>query len=91
MGVDKGIFHAKVGVQANEKEMPAMPAKVQDQPQAAFRDKSAAQYLEISRSTFRALVKAGKIPQPIKPSVGVSLWRREWLDKFLDDAEKGGC
>lgn len=62
-----------------------MPAKVTDQ--ATFRDKSAAQYLEISRSTFRALVKAGKIPPPLKPSPGVSLWRREWLDRFLDEVE----
>ncbi|MGK9453080.1 hypothetical protein ACSSZE_17795 [Acidithiobacillus caldus] len=55
MGVDNGIFHVTMEMQANEKEMPAMPGKVQDHPQAAFRDKSAAQYLEISRSTFRAL------------------------------------
>ncbi|OFC40482.1 hypothetical protein BAE30_16560 [Acidithiobacillus caldus] len=87
MGVDNGIFHVTMEMQANEKEMPAMPGKVQDHPQAAFRDKSAAQYLEISRSTFRALVKAGKIPPPLKPSQGVSLWRREWLDKFLDEVE----
>mgnify|MGYP001626423538 CR=1 FL=1 len=43
--------------------------------QAVFRDKHAAQYLDMSRSTFRAYVKAGKIPQPLKPSQGVSLWR----------------
>ncbi|MBW9249923.1 MAG: hypothetical protein GJU72_12850 [Acidithiobacillus ferriphilus] len=65
-----------------------MPAKVSDfANQAAFRDKNAASYLDMSRSTFRALVKAGRLPQPLKPSVGVSLWRREWLDKFLDEAE----
>ena len=62
-----------------------MPAKVTDQ--AVFRDKNAAAYLDMSRSTFRLLVQKGRIPQPLKPSVGVSLWRKEWLDKFLDEAE----
>ena len=57
--------------------------------QAVFRDKHAAQYLDMSRSTFRAYVKAGKIPQPLKPSQGVSLWRKEWLDRYLDELEGG--
>ena len=61
-----------------------MPAKTD---QATFRDRSGAQYLDISRSTFRVLVKTGKIPQPLKPSIGVSLWRKEWLDKYLDELE----
>ncbi len=56
--------------------------------QAAYRDKDAARYLSISRSTFRLLVKNGRIPQPLKPSVGVSLWRREWLDQFLGELER---
>ncbi len=55
--------------------------------QAVFRDRKAAQYIDVSRSTFRAYVKAGRIPQPLKPSNGVTLWRREWLDKFLADVE----
>ena len=63
---------------------------MQNEPQAVFRDKNAAQYLNISRSTFRALVKAGRIPQPLKPSTGVSLWRREWLDRFLDSLDEEG-
>lgn len=55
--------------------------------QAAFRDKSAAQYLNVSRTKFRELVKQGRIPQPLKPSEGISIWRKEWLDRFLDELE----
>lgn len=53
---------------------------------AAFRARTAAQYLAISKSHFHMLVRAGKLPQPIKLGCA-SLWRREWLDEFLSKME----
>jgi predicted DNA-binding transcriptional regulator AlpA len=55
-----------------------------------LRDREAARYMGISRSSFRALVKSGRIPAPLKPSIGISLWKREWLDKFVNSLDKEG-
>jgi len=52
--------------------------------QRLMRDQQAAQYLGISRSHFRKLVSAGKLPQPINLD-GAVAWDRLSLDEAVDD------
>jgi excisionase family DNA binding protein len=42
----------------------------------------AAAYLNYSESHFRALVRAGKVPKPIRPN-GKCLWHQPLLDDFM--------
>lgn len=46
----------------------------------------------VSKSTFWQYVKEGKLPQPIKPSSKISLWRECDIDFAMQYAfQNGGC
>jgi excisionase family DNA binding protein len=49
----------------------------------------AARYLKYSESHFRALVRAGKLPQPVRPGGpgGKLLWRKSLLDEHMRSLE----
>ncbi|MBW9250232.1 MAG: hypothetical protein GJU72_14505 [Acidithiobacillus ferriphilus] len=47
----------------------------------------AAVYSGMSRSKFLDLVAKGIAPRPKKPSIGVTIWDRIDLDKWLDEME----
>jgi predicted DNA-binding transcriptional regulator AlpA len=42
----------------------------------------AAQHLRYSESHFRTLVRAGKVPRPVRIN-GKLLWRESWLDDHM--------
>ncbi|QSX75747.1 AlpA family phage regulatory protein [Lysobacter arenosi] len=44
--------------------------------------------IPVSRSTFWAGVKAGRFPQPVKLSPGVTVWRAADLMRYIADAGK---
>lgn len=47
-------------------------------------DSTAAEYLDVARSTFRKLVATGDVPRPITiPGMRSSRWRREELDEAV--------
>jgi predicted DNA-binding transcriptional regulator AlpA len=46
--------------------------------------REAAQHLHYSESHFRALVRTGKVPSPVRIS-GKLLWRQSMLDQFMHD------
>ena len=52
---------------------------------AYFSTAEAAVYLNYSESHFRALVRAGKLPQPMRPygPNGKCLWAQTVLDEFM--------
>lgn len=49
-----------------------------------------AEYLSVSRSTVNALVRAKKIPRPIRITDRVIRWDREAIDKMLAEAPQAG-
>jgi len=50
----------------------------------ALREEDAAYYLSLSPSTFRSEVAVGRIPAPIRLTVGRQAWLRDDLDAYLD-------
>jgi len=46
----------------------------------------AAAHVKYSESHFRALVRAGKVPQPVRIN-GKLLWRQSLLDNFMHNLE----
>jgi predicted DNA-binding transcriptional regulator AlpA len=46
--------------------------------------------LPISQATFWSWVKAGKAPQPIKLSAGVTVWRKSDVIAFAESLAGGG-
>ena len=50
----------------------------------AMRAPMAAHYVGMGRSKFLDLVAKGLAPKPKRPSVGVTIWDRVDLDKWLD-------
>jgi Predicted transcriptional regulator len=54
--------------------------------QNVFRVKAAAAYLDVGQSTVWRWSAEGKLPKPIKLSARVSIWKKEWLDAFLEAA-----
>ena len=62
-----------------------MPEDDPDRWPSLMSDATAAQYLDIARSTFRKLVARGDVPRPITiPGVRSSRWRREDLDQAAE-------
>ncbi|WP_436395086.1 helix-turn-helix transcriptional regulator [Acidithiobacillus ferriphilus] len=49
-----------------------------------LRAQMAAGYTGMSRSKFLDLVAKGIAPRPKKPSVGVTIWDKQDLDRWLD-------
>jgi predicted DNA-binding transcriptional regulator AlpA len=54
--------------------------------QGSMRAKSAAAFLGIGESTFWRWVSEGKLPKGIHLSTRATIWRKEWLDTFLEQA-----
>ncbi len=54
-----------------------------------FRIKDAAKYLGISVTTFWRYVKEGKIKKGLQygDNKRITVWRKQWLDDFLDTLE----
>lgn len=54
--------------------------------QGAIRAKSAAAFLGIGESTFWRWVKEGRIPKGTRLSARATVWKREDLEQFLNQA-----
>ncbi|MDL2317126.1 helix-turn-helix domain-containing protein [Desulfovibrio sp. OttesenSCG-928-A18] len=63
---------------------------IQTDNQGALRAKGAARFLGISISTFWRWTAQGKIPPGIRLSTRCTVWRRESLEKVLEQAAEGG-
>jgi predicted DNA-binding transcriptional regulator AlpA len=50
-----------------------------------LREEMAADYVGLSKGTFRTEVGAGRAPAPIRITPGRIIWLRDALDKWLDD------
>ena len=48
-----------------------------------LRDKEVAKMLSIGRSTVWYLVKAGRLPKPIKLSPRITVWQLSTIEEFL--------
>lgn len=46
------------------------------------------QYMKISRTTLYRLIKAGKVPSPIKAGPRISLWRRQDIETVMKGYEE---
>lgn len=55
----------------------------------AMRAKSAARFLGIGESTFWRWVKAGRLPKGTRLSARATVWKREDLERFLNQAAEG--
>ena len=55
--------------------------------QSVFRAKAAAAYLDVSESTIWRWAKEGKLPKGLPLSARVTVWKKEWLDSKLEEAE----
>lgn len=55
---------------------------------AVFRAKDAAAYLGMGTTSFYDLINRGKIRQGLFFSRRCRVWRRQWLDDFLDKMEQ---
>ena len=64
-----------------------MTEVTQVQP-AVFRAKDAAAYLGMGLTSFYDLINEGKIRQGLVFSARCRVWRRQWLDQFIDAVEK---
>ena len=58
--------------------------------QGVLRAKDAAAFLGIGPSTFWRWVAEGKLPRGIRLSARCTVWRREFLEKVLEQAAEGG-
>lgn len=56
---------------------------------AVFRAKDAAAYLGIGLTSFYDLINQGKIRQGLVYNSRCRVWRRQWLDNFIDEIEQG--
>ena len=54
--------------------------------QNVFRAKNAAVYLGVAQSTLWRWVAEGRLPKGIRLSARTTVWKREWLDTFLEEA-----
>ena len=54
-----------------------------------MRAKSAAAFLDIGESTFWRWVKAGRLPKGTRLSARATVWKREDLERFLNQAAEG--
>lgn len=61
--------------------------------QNALRAKTASAFLGIGESTFWKWVKEGRLPKGTRLSARCTVWRREDLERFLNQAasEQGGA
>ena len=68
-----------------------MSQVIAKQPQSAgaMRAKSAAAFLDIGESTFWRWVKAGRLPKGTRLSARATVWKREDLERFLNQAAEG--
>lgn len=57
--------------------------------QGAIRAKSAAAFLGIGESTFWRWVKEGRLPKGTRLSARATVWKREDLERFLNQAVEG--
>lgn len=57
--------------------------------QGALRAKDAAKFLGVGISTFWRWTAQGKIPPGIRLSARCTVWRRESLEKVLEQAAEG--
>lgn len=55
----------------------------------AIRAKSAAAFLDIGESTFWRWVKEGRLPKGTRLSARATAWKREDLERFLNQAAEG--
>ena len=55
----------------------------------AMRAKSAAAFLGIGESTFWRWVQEGRIPKGTRLSARCTIWKREDLERFLNEAFEG--
>lgn len=55
----------------------------------AIRAKSAASFLGIGESTFWRWVKEGRLPKGTRLSARATVWKREDLERFLNQAAEG--
>jgi excisionase family DNA binding protein len=56
----------------------------------AMRVKEAAAHLGIKTSTFWRWCQQGKLPRGIRLSARCTVWKKETLDQFLNQATEGG-
>lgn len=63
-----------------------MTEVTQMQP-AVFRAKDAAAYLGIGLTSFYELINQGKIRNGLVYSSRCRVWRKKWLDEFIDAVE----
>lgn len=56
----------------------------------ALRAKDAAKFLGVGISTFWRWAQQGKVPPGIRLSARCTVWRREALEKVLEQAAEGG-
>lgn len=68
-----------------------MSQAIAKQPQSAgaMRAKSAAAFLDIGESTFWRWVKEGRLPKGTRLSARATVWKREDLERFLNQAAEG--
>lgn len=57
--------------------------------QGAIRAKSAAAFLGIGESTFWRWVKEGRLPKGTRLSARATVWKREDLERFLNQSAEG--
>lgn len=62
--------------------------KTEDFKPRGFRAPMAANYVGMGRSKFLQMVKDGQAPKPKKPSIGVTIWDRIDLDRWIDGLEE---
>jgi len=44
---------------------------------------------DISVATLYRMVDNGRLPKPIKLSRGIAVWKRSWIQGFIDKLESG--
>lgn len=60
---------------------------MEEKERGAMRAEDAAQYIGVSRTTLWRLVREGQIPKPLDVGSRTKVYRRNWLDAFLDRKE----